>query len=871
MPTVTVSRLLVIAPLALVYFLAAKLGLMLAYVNTSTTAVWPAAGIALAALLVLGYGVWPGIFLGALLANATLSSIPASVMIACGNTAEALLAAYLINRFAKGHEAFDRPLTIFRFAALGGLVAPAIGATIGTTSLAVTDDYRAVWFTWWLGDGAGTLIVAPLLLLWVEDWRCRLRREQLLEFFILLLSLIVIGLAVFERLSPIGLHNYPAQYLVIPVVVWVAFRYGRREAVTATVILCGISIWGTLHGFGAFAGYPPNASLLLLDGFMATVTMIVLILGAAVAERRRVEQSLRESEERHRLIAQTAADAIITVDKDCRIATINAATERIFGYRSDELVGKHWTILIPEHLREHTESIGRQLPAPTELAGLHKDGTEIPLEASFGQFNHGENGFFTAVMRDITERKRAEDTIRHLAQHDPLTGLPNRMLCCDRIDQAIAQARRSKQQVALLFLDLDHFKLINDSLGHHIGDRLLRLVARRLQNSVREGDSVARLGGDEFVICVPSIASANDALAIAGKLLQGLREPFLLDERELHVSGSIGVGLYPSDGTNAETLMRAADSAMYHAKENDRDNYQFFTPSLKRTAERWIFIANRLHKALDRREFMLNYQPQVELTSGRVIGVEALLRWHAPGLGDIPPSEFVKVAEQTGAIVLVGEWVLREACAQLKRWRESGTAEMRVAVNMSPQQLRQPGLVDLIARILDDAALPAALLEIEITEGILVTNSTANLTILKQLADLGVSLAIDDFGTGYSSLAYLKRFPIHCLKIDQSFVDGIGRDTNDPAIVTAVIALAHSLGLKTVGEGVERLDQVDFLRAHGCDSAQGLYYCAPTSAEALHALFDKRATLSPGADEATTAAKPWNSRRSARGSHSVGD
>jgi diguanylate cyclase (GGDEF)-like protein len=436
---------------------------------------------------------------------------------------------------------------------------------------------------------------------------------------------------------------------------------------------------------------------------------------------------------------------------------------------------------------------------------------------------------------DITERKEAEARIRHMAHHDALTGLPNRTLFQDRVGQAIAQTHRNRSQVATLFVDLDHFKDINDTLGHQTGDRLLHLAGGRLQACLREGDSVARLGGDEFVISLPALSDSSDAMLVAGKVLEALREPFVIDGRELHLSGSIGISLYPADGEDTEALMRAADTAMYYAKERGRDNYQFFMPALNEAAQHRLAVATRLRQALPNAEFVAHYQPQVDLGTGHVFSTEALLRWKQPDGSLVLPGEFIRIAEETGVIVPLGEWVLREAAGQAARWRRDGRPDLSVAVNLSPRQLRRPGFPEVVAGILEEAGLPAAALQMEITEGMLMVQSQENLGVLEELARMGVRLAVDDFGTRYSSLAYLQRYPIQALKIDRSFVSGIGEDTSQTAIVTAIIAMAQSLRLEVIAEGVETREQAEFLKARGCEAAQGYYFGRPAPAASLDA------------------------------------
>lgn len=432
---------------------------------------------------------------------------------------------------------------------------------------------------------------------------------------------------------------------------------------------------------------------------------------------------------------------------------------------------------------------------------------------------------------EIGDRERAEIRIRYLAQHDVLTDLPNHLLFRERVNLAIADAEGKRQFTAVLLIDLDRFKNINDALGHEAGDQLLRAVAQRLQYCMGDAGNVARLGGDEFVINLPGLADGKAILLVCTKVLEDLHQPFRVGNHELHVSGSIGISVFPTDGDNADALLRAADAAMYHAKEMGRDNYQFFTASMHKDTQRRLSIANKLHQGLQRSEFLLHYQPQLDLESGRIFGAEALVRWRQPDGSLIPPNEFIRIAEETGFIVRLGEWVLREACEQAARWRAADHADLRIAVNLSPRQFQRPGFPALVARILQETGLPPAALELEITEGVLTMESPENMATLEQLAAMGIELAIDDFGTGYSSLSYLQRFPIHALKIDQSFVAGIAQDANDTAIVTAIIAMAHSLRLKVVAEGVETVEQARFLKSRGCLAAQGYYFGKPVPSE----------------------------------------
>jgi diguanylate cyclase (GGDEF)-like protein len=429
----------------------------------------------------------------------------------------------------------------------------------------------------------------------------------------------------------------------------------------------------------------------------------------------------------------------------------------------------------------------------------------------------------------IANRELAERRIRYMAHYDELTGLPNRVLLRDRITQAIEQAQCCNTRVAIVFIDLDNFKHVNDSLGHQIGDRLLQAVAGRVRQCLRNGDSGARLGGDEFVLILPLVDEGDDPGVITQGVLDALAHPFSVDGHMLHMGASIGISIYPDDGNDVDMLMRAADTAMYHAKGRGRGNFQFFTPALDRAAHERLDIENRLRNALANHEFVLHYQPQVDIESGAIFSAEALLRWRQPGKEPVSCEAFIASAEDTGLILPLGDWVLRQACMQLKLWRNQGHADLRIAVNLSPLQIGRPGFPAVVARILQETGLPANALDLEITEGVMMQRNEFTLATLISLSTMGVQLSVDDFGTGYSSLSYLQRFPVHALKVDRSFVRGIGHDLNNTTLVTAIIAMAKSLRLKVLAEGVETDEQARFLLEQGCPAAQGYYYGAAVS------------------------------------------
>ena len=433
--------------------------------------------------------------------------------------------------------------------------------------------------------------------------------------------------------------------------------------------------------------------------------------------------------------------------------------------------------------------------------------------------------------REATELATVE--MERLAYHDAMTGLPNRPLYIDRLILALAQASRSNQRLAVFFLDLDRFKDINDSLGHSIGDSLLKAVAERIRHCVREGDTVARFGGDEFTLLIPRIEQVEDAAKIAQKILETLKIPFIIAERELFVTTSIGISVYPNDGADPETLLRNADTAMYRAKDSGRDNYQLYAPAMNARALERLALENLLRKALSQKELVLFYQPVVDVTSKSVVGVEALIRWNHPEMGLLSPAHFISTAETSGLIVPIGNWVTRTACRQIKIWQKRIDRDLTVAVNLSARQFQQPNIVEEIARALEETDLDPESLELEITESNAMQNAENTIYTLRELKALGVRIAMDDFGTGYSSLNYLKRFPIDILKLDQSFVREVTNDATDAAIVSAVISMAHSLDLKVIAEGVETEEQLAFLQKQRCDRIQGYLFSAPLAADDL--------------------------------------
>lgn len=562
-----------------------------------------------------------------------------------------------------------------------------------------------------------------------------------------------------------------------------------------------------------------------------------------ITQRKLIENELVLSSQ----VLNSMNEAVIVADLDYRIRAVNPAFSAITGYSEQQISDKYLiNLAYSKQQRDVFNSIEQQLFRHRHWAGeiwiRNKARRAILVWLEINQVIDikGETSHFVAVFTDITERKKAEEDLRFLANFDTLTGLPNRTLFQDRLNHAISQAHRTNNIVALLFLDLDRFKHINDSMGHHIGDLLLKAVAHRLQHAVREGDTVARLGGDEFTIIIEA-TKTNPATLISEKVLKAFQTPFLIEDKSLTISTSIGISLYPNDAEEVDSLIKFADTAMYHAKALGRNNFQFYTNELNEIATRHMQLETGLKQAISRNELSLVYQPKYCLRDGAIIGLEALLRWHHSELGPISPTEFIPLAEETGMINQIGRWVINQSCQQLAQWNALGFSDISMAVNLSAGQLNTE-VISTIAVALTVSGLPAKALELELTESMIMANPQESVNILSQLKALGLTIAVDDFGTGYSSLSYLKRLPIDTLKIDREFVRDITHDADNAAITSAIIALAHSLGLNVVAEGVETHEQLNFLAQQGCDQVQGFLLSKPLSAQDCQNLLQQGVT-----------------------------
>lgn len=559
-----------------------------------------------------------------------------------------------------------------------------------------------------------------------------------------------------------------------------------------------------------------------------------------ISERRRVEGELKLAAS----VFNSSSEGVYIADQRGIIISVNPAFTQITGWQPADVVGQHVTFFQSDDLQppEFYQNIKRSLTEHNfwqgELWSRVNDGRAVLTRLSITRIVNaaGEAQRFVAIFNDITELRQKDERLLYQAYHDTLTDLPNRVMLTERMLTEFQRAQRKRLMVALLFLDIDHFKYINDTLGHDVGDMLLRSVATRLLGTVRESDLVARLGGDEFVILLPEVAELKNVSLVAHKILESMAASFHLQGHDLRITVSIGISVFPQDSMSPTTLLRHGDTAMYRAKEQGRNNVQFYTPTLDRQIKERFVMETSLRRALERNEFLLYYQPKLDFRTGRISGAEALLRWKHPEMGMVPPAQFISLAEETGLIAPIGDWVLGAASRDTRRWRDMGFKDLRVAVNLSARQFRQTDLVQRIQATLEETGLDSSGLELELTESMIMHNPQETIVALHRLKEMGMTLAVDDFGTGYSSLSYLKRFPIDTLKIDRSFVNDIHIDADDAAITVTIINLAKSLRLSVVAEGVETREQFDFLNNAGCEYMQGYFFSKPVPAEEFEKL-----------------------------------
>lgn len=844
---------LALALVGVVYFAVAKLGLSFAAGNDVVSAVWPPSGVALAAAVVFGARVGPPVFLAALVSNATGdSSLASAAGIAAGNAIAAVTGGWLLARF-DFDPALNRVRDVVVLAIAGAAASTAINATIGTATLlaagvAEWDSVWSFWRVWWLGDLTGVLLVAPPLLLLAAGDQRTPHRAWIAEASLQAGALVAVMLLVLRG-------EVTLAYPIFPLIVLAAMRFRQAGAVVAALVVSTIAVIYTANGEGPFAGGAKDLDLLRAQVFVGLAALTGLLVAAMRTEWERAEGTLaqlaeserahRMAEERFRALLESAPDAMVIADEDGDIALVNTQAERLFGYPREKLIGRPIALLVPDWTADGVVDGPTPEAGALDLVAWRSDGGEFPVEVTRSPLHTADGVLVSSAIRDTTERRLAARRLEHQALHDPLTDLPNRALFLDRLEHALTRSRRPGSSLAAYFCDVDDFKNVNDSLGHETGDELLVALPPRLRQGLRAGDTIARFGGDEFVILCEDLDSEAEAIRIAERIGEAFALPFELDGRPHHLSVSVGVVYVTGGQASASEVLRDADAAMYRAKAGGKGRFELFDARMRAALVERLQTEADLRRALTDGELRLLYQPLLSLEQDAFVGAEALVRWQHPTRGLLTPADFIGVAEECGLIAPLGAWVLEEACRQAAAWaRETDAAagphgpafaapRRTVSVNLSPRQLSHSDVPALLERALADSGADPALIELELTESVLMEQSDAALATLRQLKQLGVRLVLDDFGTGWSSLGYLKRFPIDALKIDREFVDGLGAEPEDTAIVSAVLSMAGALELDVIAEGVETEQQLAWLREHGCGCAQGFLLGRPVPPDEL--------------------------------------
>ena len=852
-----------LAGLAIAYTGLAFIGIEMTREFGSVAPLWPAGGLLLGVML-----RFPG-YWGRILAVCLPGSVVADILAGGDGPAVALglalanllavLPATLLVRHYLGLPFALNGLRQLLWLALIVLLAPLPGAAWAAQMihLAYATPVLETLRIWWWSDSVGAMIITPLVLAWPRHGLPRLSRHRSLELSALLLATALVSYLAFAAEHLILLH------MVMPLLLWAALRFGISGTALAGLVVSTISLKGTLSGSTPFStdGVSMGQRVLDLQLYLGALLAPALLVAATFMDRNTALRALGTSEARFRDFADTAADIFWEVDPELRFSYISGRFQEVLGLSPQELLGKDMNRFLRHRNARATGILASTEQQPGLDAERHRghrdrqfqftrpDGLVRVLRDSAKPVFDDDGEFlgYRGAISDITETQRMYEQIAFQANHDGLTGLPNRALYRSLLRESLAQAKRAGGLVGVLFLDLDGFKPVNDSLGHAVGDLLLQTVAKRLKTTVRDSDVVARLGGDEFVVLLPALETTPGAVEVARKLVAILSDPYRVPtvDHPLHLSASIGISLYPQDGNDVETLLKNADIAMYQAKVQGRNGYRFFSAEMHTRALSDLTLSNELRQALDRQEFVLHYQPQVAITDGRLLGVEALIRWQHPHRGLLLPGDFIPLAELTGLIDPLSHWVVKSACEQGRRWLQQGLPKFQIAVNLSARQFRERQLPALIATARGDNDQPRLALEVELTESMVMQNPAQALEVMRELKRLGVQMAIDDFGTGYSSLAQLRHFPIDCLKIDKSFVERLPGDAEDRAIIQAIIALGQSLHLRLVAEGVETPEQHQYLARMGCHEGQGYLFGRPMPAAALVAWLADRQVVSP--------------------------
>jgi len=812
--------------------------------------IYPSSGLGLAAVLIGGKRYALCVYVGALLINVIAkNSFWLTITLPIGSALEAFIGAWLLTRNNKQIinlcSLGDYLRLIVLSGAIGSCAAAIPGATILLISGAITaETYFLNMVHWWMGDTLGIIMITPLILVWRNIPTTRFIPAKLLEAGLVFGLTFLVGQIVFLDWLHEAVGLFAKGTLMFLFITLAAVRLGTHGTMATLTMVAAQGLIGAINGAGYFTNDLVETKMTNYWLYMVTLSLVGMAMASYIKELKQAKAALQEREQRLRTIIETEPECIKIVSAGGKLLEINPAGLAML--EADSLAEVQQQRLLDFILPEHRDSFvalhqsvmsGESGKLEFEVTGLKNTRRWLETHAAPLRDANGKITMLLGITRDITERKCAEKEISHLAFYDPLTSLPNRRLLLDRLKHGIKLGLRDGKQMAVMMLDLDRFKAVNDSFGHGAGDELLQQVAERLTARLRDVDMVARLGGDEFIVLLDDITHPEDPARVAEAIIADLSKSFQLSQcNDLKIGASIGISLFPQHGDSPEILMNHADTALYKAKDEGRGRFAYFSKDLTVAVRKRIELEARLRKAIHQGDLRVFYQPQIDIASDRIIGAEALVRWLDQSEGLIMPDRFIPIAEETGLITAIGEWVLHETCRQGREWLDEGLPLLTLAVNVSPMQFRHSDINAVAAKILLETGFPAQQLELELTESGLMENQDNAVVILNNLRAQGIRLIIDDFGTGYSSLAYLKRFPVDVLKIDKSFIGDIPLLKDDMEITATIIAMGHTLGFKVLAEGVETPEQLAFLREKGCDSYQGNIKSKPVSAEAFTVL-----------------------------------
>jgi len=833
---------------ALAYFITAKLGLMGPYRESIATLLWLPTGIAVGAIMRWGKVSLPAIFLAATLVEVSLGlPVTTSLVIACGNTLAPLLTAYLLKKFHFNHRLIrQRDIILMISIALLGMLISSTGGVLSlySSDLVTPDKIAKIWFIWWMGDSIGVLLALPLVLN-ISKNKLITNAHQKFQLVAWLIFFVCSEFLIVNLIPDLNKQFLLTAFLILPVLIWSSMTFGIVGGSVVVISSCVIAVWFTSQGYGTFYSVDVGEGVFSLWTFMVTLVVTMLLISTLQSERNSAARASRENDKKLRAVIDGALDAILTIDAAGLLIEFNPAAERMFGYKKEQVIGKPMSeVIIPPNQRNLHE-IGHQQFALTgekhifnqrlELIAMRSDGSEFPIELTLTSLKEDGLSLVTGFIRDISEQKKARQEIENFAYYDVLTGLPNRRLLVDRFQHAVLISERAKTYCALIFMDLDNFKALNDTKGHDVGDQLLIEVAKRIKSNVREGDTVARLSGDEFIVILenldPNIDLAyQQASEVVHKLLDKLNASYHLGLFEFNTSASLGITLFNDNRYDFEGHLRHADTAMYQSKAAGRNTYRFYDALTQEGIEKRFALESALSLAMKNKEFHLNYQAIVNAEQ-KIIAAEVLLRWDHPEIGQIHPVDFIPIAEKNNQIIKIGHWVLQQACQQIKAWETNPLLKkIRLSVNISAKQFLYINFIKELREIVATTGIDPNLLKLELTESAVIDNLDDVINKMNVLKKMGVRVSLDDFGIGHSSLVYLKKLPVTQIKIDQSFVHDVLTDSNDAAIIKMVLAVGNTIHCNIVAEGVEQLEQFELLKKFGCQYFQGFYFSKPVSA-----------------------------------------